>query len=134
MNEDQLNGLRPLEFGNPGELRSKLVDLVIKGNKRATAGALDWDYEPGESIEAVGEKFAVVDNENQPVATIQITRVEICRFADVPDEFALAEAEGDLTGDDFRESHFRFWTDCGYAIDDDSRIVLAYFELMEVFS
>ena len=130
MNEDQLNGLRPLEFGNPGELRTKLVDLVINGNKRATAGALDWDYEPGESIEVVGEKFAVVDNENQPVATIQITRVEICRFADVPDEFALAEAEGDLTGDDFRKSHFKFWTDCGYAIDDDSKIVLAYFDLI----
>ena len=130
MNEDQLNGLRPLEFGNPGELRTKLVDLVINGNKRATAGALDWDYEPGESIEVVGEKFAVVDNENQSVATIQITRVEICRFADVPDEFALAEAEGDLTGDDFRESHFKFWTDCGYEIDDDSKIVLAYFDLI----
>jgi uncharacterized protein YhfF len=130
MNEDYVNGLRPLEFGDPGELRSKLVDLVINGNKRATAGALDWDYGPAEPIETVGEKFAVVDNENQQVATIKVTRVEICRFADVPDEFALAEAEGDLTGDDFRESHFNFWTDCGYKIDDDSKIVLAYFDLI----
>jgi len=131
---EKINGLRVLEFGDPGELRTRLIHLVVNGNKRATAGALDWDYEPEEPIEAVGEKFAVVDNENQPVATVQVTRVEICRFADVPDEFALAEAEGDLTGDDFRESHFKFWTECGYAIDDDSRIVLAYFELMEVFS
>ena len=130
MNEDYVNGLRRLELGDPGELRSRLVDLVINGNKRATAGALDWDYGPTEPIEKVGEKFAVVDNENQHIATIQVTRVEICRFADVPDEFALAEAEGDLTGDDFRESHFKFWTDCGYKIDDDSKIVLAYFDLI----
>jgi len=65
------------------------------------------------------------------VATIEITRVEVVRFADVPDEFALAEAEGDLSGDDFRESHYRFWTDCGYEITDDTEIVCAYFDLVE---
>ena len=127
-----VNGLRPLELGEPGELRSRLIDLIVNGNKRATAGALDWDYEPSERIEAVGEKFAVVGNDHEHVATIQITRVEISSFADVPDEFALAEAEGDLTGDDFRQSHFKFWTDCGYEINDESKIVMAYFELLEV--
>jgi len=126
-----INGLRTVEFGNPGESRSNLIDLIVNGNKRATAGTMKWDYEDeGEPIETVGEKLAVVDNDNQHVATIQITRVEVSRFADVPDEFALAEAEGDLTGDDFRESHFKFWTDCGYKIDDDSKIVLAYFDLI----
>jgi uncharacterized protein YhfF len=132
MELEKINGLRVLEFGDPGDLRTRLIDLVVNGNKRATAGALDWDYEPGESIEAVGEKFAVVGNGHEHVATIQITRVEISRFADVPDEFALAEAEGDLTGDDFRKSHFKFWTDCGYEIDDESKIVMAYFEVLEV--
>ena len=127
-----VNGLRPLELGEPGELRSRLIDLIVNGNKRATAGALEWDYEPGELIEAVGEKFAVVGNNNEHVATIEITRVEVSRFADVPDEFALAEAEGDLTGDDFRDSHLKFWNECGYDINDDSKIVLAYFELIEV--
>ena len=126
-----INGLRTVEFGNPGESRSNLIDLIVNGNKRATAGTLKWDYEAeNEPIETVGEKLAVVDNDNQHVATIQVTRVEVSRFADVPDEFALAEAEGDLTGDDFRESHFKFWTDCGYKIDDDSKIVLAYFDLI----
>jgi uncharacterized protein YhfF len=132
MELEKINGLRVLEFGDPGDLRTRLVDLVVNGNKRATAGALDWDYEPGEPIEAVGEKFAVVGNNHEHVATIQITRVEISSFADVPDEFALAEAEGDLTGDDFRKSHFKFWTDCGYEIDDESKIVMAYFEVLEV--
>ena len=127
-----VNGLRPLELGEPGELRSRLIDLIVNGNKRATAGALEWDYEPSEPIEAVGEKFAVVGNDHEHVATIQITRVEISSFADVPDEFALAEAEGDLTGDDFRQSHFKFWTDCGYEINDESKIVMSYFELLEV--
>ena len=40
--------------------------------------------------------FPVVDNDGKHVGTMKVTRAEIMRFADVPDEFALAEAEGDI--------------------------------------
>ncbi|MFZ4123554.1 MAG: ASCH domain-containing protein [Candidatus Planktophila sp.] len=127
-----VNGLRTVEFGNPGESRDKLISLILDGNKRATAGTLEWDYLlEGEPIETVGEKLAVIDNQNRHVATIQATRVEVKRFADVPDEFALAEAEGDLCGDDFRESHLNFWSQLGLVITDETEIVLVYFDLIE---
>jgi uncharacterized protein YhfF len=127
-----VNGLRSIEFGNPGESRDKLISLILDGNKRATAGTLEWDYiAEKEHIETVGEKLAVLDNNNQHIATIQATRVEVRRFADVPDEFALAEAEGDLSGDDFRESHYEFWTKLGLPITDETEVVLVYFDLVE---
>jgi len=126
-----IDGLRTIEFGNPGESRANLVKLVLDGNKRATAGTLQWDYQAeGEPIETVGERLAVVDNDNEHIATIEVTRVEIARFADVPDEFALAEAEGDLNGDDFRASHYSFWSNLGLEIIDDTLIVLVYFDLV----
>jgi len=113
----RVNGLRTIEFGNPGESRSNLISLILDGNKRATAGTLEWDYvAEGEPIEFVGEQLAVLDNENRQVATIQVTRVEVKRFEDVPDEFALAEAEGDLSGNDFRASHLDFWSKLGLEI------------------
>ena len=127
-----VNGLRSVEFGNPGASRDKLISLILDGNKRATAGTLEWDYiAENEPIETVGEKLAVLDNNNHHVATIQATRVEVCKFSEVPDEFALAEAEGDLNGDDFRESHLAFWTKVGLEIKDDTEIVLVYFDLVE---
>jgi len=127
-----VNGLRSIEFGNPGDSRDKLISLILDGNKRATAGTLEWDYiAENEPIEVVGEKLAVLDNQNRHVATIQATRVEIKRFTDVPDEFALAEAEGDLSGDDFRESHFTFWSQLGLMITGETEIVLVYFDLIE---
>jgi uncharacterized protein YhfF len=127
-----IDGMRTVEFGNPGESRTKILHFLLDGNKRATAGTLQHDYvDENEPIEHVGERLAVVGNDMEHVATIEITRVEVVRFADVPDEFALAEAEGDLSGDDFRESHYRFWTDCGYEITDDTEIVCAYFDLVE---
>lgn len=127
-----VNGLRTVEFGNPGESRDRLISLILDGNKRATAGTLEWDYmAENEPIETVGEMLAVLDNQNQHIATIQATRVEVKRFADVPTEFALAEAEGDLSGDDFRASHFAFWSKLGLDITDETEIVLVYFDLIE---
>lgn len=128
----RVNGLRTVEFGNPGESRDKLISLILDGNKRATAGTLEWDYlAENEPIETIGEKLAVIDNQNQHIATIQVTRVEVSRFAEVPDEFALAEAEGDMCGDDFRKSHFGFWSKLGLPITDETEIVLVYFDLIE---
>ena len=127
-----VNGLRSIEFGNPGDSRDKLISLILDGNKRATAGTLEWDYlAEKEPIEVVGEKLAVLDNQNRHVATIQATRVEVKRFADVPDEFALAEAEGDLNGDEFRAGHLTFWSKLGLVITDETEIVLVYFDLIE---
>jgi uncharacterized protein YhfF len=127
-----VNGLRTIEFGNPGESRDRILSCLLDGNKRATAGTLEWDYQAeNEPIETVGEKLAVLDSHNRHIATIQANRVEVKRFADVPDEFALAEAEGDLSGDDFRVSHFAFWSNNGLQITDDTEIVLVYFDLIE---
>jgi len=128
----RVNGLRTIEFGSPGESRNNLISMILDGNKRATAGTLEWDYlAEDEPIEHVGEKLAVLDNENQQVATIQVTRVEVKKFSEVPDEFALAEAEGDLSGDDFRASHFAYWTQVGLEIKAETEIVLVYFDLVE---
>jgi len=126
-----VNGLRGIEFGTLGDFREELISLILQGKKRATAGTLEWDYqENGEPIESVGEKLAVLNSDGLHVATIQATKVEVVRFADVPDEFALAEGEGDLSGDDFRKGHLRYWSKQGLTITDETKIVLLYFELV----
>lgn len=131
MSFPRVNGLRSIEFGDPGEFREYLNSLVLSGKKRATAGILEWDYQAeNEPIEQVGEQLAVLNTQGSQIATIQATKVEVVRFADVPTAFALAEGEGDLSGEDFRESHFRYWSKCGYLITDDTKIVLLYFDLM----
>mgnify|MGYP000570734820 CR=1 FL=1 len=129
-----VNGLRGIEFGTPGESRQKLNSLILDGNKRATTGTLEWDYvAENESVETIGERLAVLDNQGKHVATIEVTKVEVKRFSEVPDDFALAEAEGDLSGDDFRRSHFDYWSKLGLPITDETQIVLLYFDLVERF-
>ena len=123
--------MRTIEFGTPGPSREKLVNLILHGQKRATAGLLIGDYEAeGEPIEHVGELLAIVDNDGKHVGTMKVTRAEIMRFADVPDEFALAEAEGDMNSADFRASHLAYWTRVGETVTDNTLIVTVYFDLM----
>ena len=127
----RVNNLRSIEFGTPGISRETLVNLVLHGNKRATAGLLS-EYElEGEHIEHVGELLAMVDNNGQHVGTLEVTRAEIVRFADVPNEFALAEAEGDLNAAEFRASHLEFWTRVGGTVTEDTLVVTVYFNLLQ---
>jgi len=128
---ERIDGMRTIEFGTPGPSREKLVNLILHGQKRATAGLLVGDYESeGEPIEHVGELLAIVDNDGKHVGTMKVTRAEILRFADVPDEFALAEAEGDVNAADFRASHIAYWTRVGETVNDDTPIVTVYFDLI----
>ena len=131
MSFPRVNGLRSIEFGTVGEFRDRLNSLVLAGKKRATAGILEWDYKSeGEEIETVGELLAVLNSEGSQIATIKATKVEVRKFSEVPDEFALAEGEGDLTGEDFRESHHRYWSKLGLNISEETQIVLLYFDLV----
>ncbi len=131
---ERVDGYRTIEFGTPGKSRDTILDFLFNGNKRATAGLLEHDYlAEGEEIEHIGEVLVVLGNDLEPLGKIKITRVEIVRFDEVSDEFALAEAEGDLSGDDFRNSHRAFWEGCGYEINDDTQVVCAYFDLIEKY-
>ena len=125
-----IDNLRSIEFGTPGESRARLIDFIVNGNKRATAGLLDDYAKESEPVESVGECLAMLDNDNQHVATLRVTRVEVSRFIEVPDEFALAEAEGDLNAADFRASHNDYWSRIGETITDETQIVQVYFELL----
>ena len=72
----------------------------------------------------------VLGNDFEEVGRIRANRVVVTTFGEVPDEFALAEAEGDLNAADFRASHLDFWSRAGYEIHDDTKVVLLYFDLV----
>jgi uncharacterized protein YhfF len=128
-----VNGLRTIEFGTPGEMRDRLNALVVDGSKRATAATLQEYLAEGEPVESIGEELYLLDNQGSIVAKVRITESTQCRFADVPDRFALAEGEGDLNGNDFRKSHRDYWSRVGIEINEETPVVLLYFDLIEQY-
>ena len=126
-----VDGMRSMTFGTAGPSRERLNALVLDANKRATAGLLEFDYEAeGEPLEHVGERLAMLDSNGVHVATLEITRAEVVRFGDVTDEFAIAEGEGDFTGDEFRAGYLADWTSMGYSVNDDTLVTCVWFDLV----
>lgn len=128
----RVDGLRPLELGTPGRLRQELTDLVLAGEKRATAGLLSADYEDeGEAVEHVGELLALVDDHGDRVGTVRVERVEVVRFDDVTDDFARAEGEGFTGHDSWASAHRAFWAGTGRVVGADTPVVCLEFTLLD---
>jgi len=125
-----VDGLRALEIGTPGPMRQRLNQLILDGHKRATAGLLLEYVREGEELEFEGELLALVDDDTRRVATVAVVDVQTTPFIEVPWRFARAEGEGDESLDEWREEHRRFWTAEGETIDDQTPVVLVWFELV----
>jgi uncharacterized protein YhfF len=126
-----VDGLRTLEIGSPGAMRQRLNQLILDGHKHATAGLLIEYVRQNEELESEGELLALVDDNTQRIATVVVVEVETVPFIEVPWKFAQAEGEGDESLEEWRESHRRFWTNEGDAIEDQTPVVLIHFKLVE---
>ncbi|SCG47196.1 ASCH domain-containing protein [Micromonospora halophytica] len=126
----RIGGLRTLALGTPGDLRTRLNTLVLAGVKTATAGLVTEYAEEGEEREHVGERLALVDDDDRLVGVVEVTAVETVRFADVGWEFARSEGEGDRSIEQWREGHAAYWARVGTPVTDDSEIVCLRFRLV----
>ncbi|GAA3314207.1 hypothetical protein GCM10020219_027890 [Nonomuraea dietziae] len=127
----RIDGLRVLGLGTPGGLRAELNDLVLSGAKTGTAGLLEHDYRAeDEELERAGERLALVDDD-QPIAVIEVTAVEVVPFGEVTWEFADSEGEGYRSVEHWADSHRRFWNSLGHTVDPATEIVCVSFRLVE---
>ncbi|WP_448319040.1 ASCH domain-containing protein [Streptomyces sp. CO7] len=122
--------MRALELGTVGEMRERLNALVLAGRKIATTGLLAEYVEETEGLEFVGERLALLGNDGDHVATIEITGVEQVPFGGVTWEHAAAEGEGDRSLDEWRAGHRRFWEGIGTPVQDDTPLVCLRFRVV----
>ncbi|MBX7269840.1 ASCH domain-containing protein [Micromonospora sp. Llam7] len=126
----RIGGLRALALGTPGELRANLNTLVLAGVKTATAGLRAEYADEGEELEQVGERLALVDDQDALVGVVEVTGVEVTRFATVPWDFARSEGEGDRSIEEWRAGHAAYWTRVGTPVTEDTEIVCVRFRLV----
>lgn len=125
-----VDGLRTLEIGTPGAMRQRLNQLILDGQKRATAGLLMEYVKENEELEMEGELLALVDDDTQRIATVIVIEVVTMPFIEVPWKFAQAEGEGDESLEEWRAGHRRFWLAEGDTVDDQTPVVLIWFEVV----
>jgi uncharacterized protein YhfF len=131
--------LPPVELAFPGPLRDRLVAAIASGAKTSTSSLLVGYAVDDEELPVVGSRGAVIDSAGRPVLVVETTAVEVARLADVPLAHVVDEGEGFATVAEWRAGHEAFWTSpevvaelpAGFALDDDTEVVLERFRVVD---
>lgn len=100
--------VREGEFGDSDELARELVDLIVNGDKRATCSQ-GWLYKELQELLPRPGDFEIVPYPGEKtLVVLRLTEVKIHPFNKVPEEFAIAEGEGDYSA--WRDGHVRYFT------------------------
>lgn len=96
-------------FGDSAGLADELLDLVLHGPKRATAGLVSDYRRDGEKLPEVGAHAVVLDGRGEPACVLLTTDVEIKPLIEVDERFAWDEGEGDRTREWWMTAHQRYF-------------------------
>jgi uncharacterized protein YhfF len=136
-------GLPRAEFGFPRtDLRRRLVEAILRGEKTSTTGLLSDFERDGEPIPEVGQRFVVIDEKDAEVGVIETTEVHVSTIGEVDLPFAVEEGEGFASVAEWRAAHERFWLsyadetrawlrDPAWRPTDETPIVCERFRLVE---
>ena len=108
-----------------------LADLVLKGEKTATASAYDLYALEDEPLPQEGTFDVILDSQDQAVCIVEITRVFVQPFNQVSEQHAYKEGEGDKSLAYWRQVHedcFAEWLrEAGLTFTPESKVVLEEF-------
>ena len=112
-----------------------LLDLVLKGKKRATSSSLDGFKCSEEEIPKVGDLSVITDWNGNPGCIIRTTNVLVIPFKDITFEIAKKEGEDDNL-DSWRKNHIEFFKEegkeLGYQFNENMKVVFEEFEVIEI--
>ena len=122
-----MTDLPPFGLGYPGtELRTQLVQAVLRGEKTATAGLAEEEESPPRA----GDRYLLHDAGEQAVGIVEVTEARIVPAGEIDLGFARDEGEGFESVEEWRLAHERFFD---RPITDDTLVVAVRFRLAERF-
>ena len=86
-----------------------LAQLVIDGVKTATCSGLIFYEIENEPLPSVGDYSIILSSKDVPLAIIETTEVKTIPMNEVPEDFAVAEGEGDQIISLLERSPYKFF-------------------------
>lgn len=96
-------------FGDSVELADELLELVLHGPKRATAGSVAEYEADGSPLPFEGMRSVITDGRGRPRAVLVTTEARVAPMSSVDDRFAWDEGEGDRSRAYWVEAHERYF-------------------------
>lgn len=114
-----------------GVFADQLADLVLRGEKTATASAYDLYKLENEPLPQAGTFDVILDSQGRAVCIIKITKVSVVPFCQVSADHAFKEGEGDKSLGYWRQIHKELFTawlaEVGLEFSQESGVVLEEF-------
>ena len=114
-------------FGNGlAYLDDRLLERAVSGAKTATTS---WPV-PDPLYWGPGDYSVILDGKGEPAALMHTLSFRRCKFKDVDEEFALAEAEGNY--EEYRRGHVWHYGqgEDGHLFNDESEVLCERFEVV----
>jgi uncharacterized protein YhfF len=123
-------------FGDRPEMAANLVHLVACGAKRVTMGWVDAAKRDGTPLPYEGGVSVVTDGFGYPRVVLRTVEVRELPFDMIDAASAAGEGEGDLTYEDWRESHVAYFTSeaarLGLTFHERAVIAVERFEVLHI--
>ncbi|EQC69242.1 hypothetical protein HSISB1_502 [Streptococcus sp. HSISB1] len=114
---------------------NSLLDLVLKGQKRATSSSLAAFELGDETMPKEGELSVITDWDGNPRCVVRTKNLHILPYEEITYDLAKLEGE-DETLDSWKRSHKRFFTRegemLGYHFSPQMPVVFEEFEVVEL--
>ncbi|MEW9502950.1 ASCH domain-containing protein [Jeotgalibacillus marinus] len=112
-----------------------LAQLVMDRIKTATCSGYIFYEMENEPLPRVNDYSIILSSKDEPLAIIKTVDVSIMPMNEVPEDFAIAEGEGDRTYRYWKEAHETFFKkeleQVGRTFSDDILVVCERFELID---
>lgn len=93
------------QFGDHRALTDELIELVVRGPKRATADTVARLESVGGKLPAIGDLWVGCGGDGMPRVVLETTHVRVGPLSSVDEQFAWDEGEGDRTRADWLRAH-----------------------------
>lgn len=121
-----------IKFGNIKDDIDDLAQKVLSGQKIATSSLLDYYRLNLKERSQLGDCFSVLDSSDNEIAVVKITKIEIVKFQDISELFALDEGDGNLYN--WRKIHREYYSNqllaIGRELDGNTELVCEWFEVV----
>lgn len=118
------------KFGTDND---KLVELVLKGEKRATTSLYKEYILEEEELPKVGERSIILFDDGREACLIENVEVMVTEFKNITEELAFIEGEGDKSLEYYRKEHIRIFKEIDSEFNDSSKVVFEIFKVIEKF-
>lgn len=118
--------------GSPIEV-DELANKVLTGEKISTSSLLEYHLQGLKTGSKVGDTFSILNSSDKVVAVVKVEKIEIIKFGDITESFAIEEGDGSLENWSaiHRPYYSKLLSEIGKELNPETLLVCEWFTVIQ---